>query len=174
MRVFVYGFGQYRNFKDNITQHVVRKLPASRNLKKVVFSVRFDERQFIAALRKHRPDVVLGLGQCSTGRMLRIERRAINKKRNTKNEKPHAITRGGSKWLSTSLKLEKSSWDKQAKMSYDAGDYVCNFSMYVILDYLRRHSPKACFGFIHIPHDYDPKRAAKFVEKILNGRDARS
>jgi pyroglutamyl-peptidase len=167
MRILVYGFGPYRRFKNNITKEIVRKLPASRNLKKIIFPVRFHKRQFINAVKRRRPDIVLGLGQCSTGRMLRIERRAINKKRNTKNEKPHAIARGGSKWLPTSLKLEKSPWDKQAKMSYDAGDYVCNFSMYVILDYLRRCRPKTRFGFIHVPHDYDPARAEVFLARLV-------
>jgi hypothetical protein len=55
------------------------------------------------------------------------------------------------------------------KISYNAGDYVCNFSMYVILDYARRHTGEiAQLGFVHIPHRYDPKKATRFVRKVLN------
>jgi pyroglutamyl-peptidase len=166
MRILIYGFGPYRQFKRNITQHIVRNLPSPRNLKKIVFPVRFDKKQFTDAVKKHRPDLVLGLGQCSRGRLLRIERRAVNKRRNRKREKPHTITHGGVRSLKTTLNLEPAP-GKQAKLSSNAGDYVCNFSMYVILDYLRRYRPEAQFGFIHVPYDYDPKRAAKFVRKFL-------
>lgn len=169
MLVMVYGFGPYRQFENNITQQIVRKLPSSPNLQKIVFPVRFNKKQFTDAVKKHRPDLVLGLGQCSRGRLLRIERRAVNKRRNRKEEKPHSITRGGVRSLKTTLKLEQLAPGKQAKLSSNAGDYVCNFSMYVILDYLRRHTGGiARFGFVHIPHQYDPKKATQFVLKILN------
>jgi pyroglutamyl-peptidase len=167
MRVLVYGFGAYKQFKDNITRRIVRKLPPSANLKKIIFPVRFHKTQFTAAIKKHRPDVILGLGQCSTGAKLRIERRAVNRRRNNKVEKGRAIARGGPKALAATLRLDKPVLGKQAKISRDAGDYVCNFSMYVMLDYLRRRSKAARFGFVHVPCDYDRKRAVKWVTKIL-------
>lgn len=166
MLVMVYGFGPYRQFENNITQQIVRKLPSSPNLQKIVFPVRFDKKQFTDAVKKHRPDLVLGLGQCSRGRLLRIERRAVNKRRKDKKERARPILRGQPQRLATTLRLKELSL-KQTKISVDAGDYVCNFSMYVILDYLRRYQPDARFGFIHVPHDYDPKRAVKFVRKVL-------
>jgi pyrrolidone-carboxylate peptidase len=169
MLVMVYGFGPYRQFENNITQQIVRKLPSSPNLQKIVFPVRFDKKQFTDAVKKHRPDFVLGLGQSSRGRLLRIERRAVNKRRDDKKQKLRPIVRGGPKWLQTHLRQEKSALGRQAKLSSDAGDYVCNFSMYVILDYLRRHTGGiAQFGFVHIPHRYDPKKATRFVRKVLN------
>src|SRR5712692_3151794 len=134
MRVMVYGFGPYRQFEDNITQQIVRKLPASRNLKKIVFPVRFDKKQFTDTLKKHRPDLVLGLGQCSRGRLLRIERRAANRRRNDRKEKARPIVRGQPQRLATTMRLNELGL-KQTKISVNAGDYVCNFSMYVILDY---------------------------------------
>lgn len=167
MRVLVYGFEPYRQFQKNITQQIVGKLPASRTLKKVIFRVRFDKKQFTDAVKKHRPDIVFGLGQCSRGRLLRIERRAVNKRRNHKKEKPRSILRAGPKSIPITLRLEKSAIGERAKISYDAGDYVCNFSMYVILDYLRRHRQDARFGFVHVPHTYDPKRAVKCVGNVL-------
>jgi pyroglutamyl-peptidase len=166
MRLLIYGFGPYRQFENNITQQIVRKLPSSPNLQKIVFPVRFEKKQFTDAVKKHRPDFVLGLGQCSRGRLLRIERRAVNRRRNDRKEKARPIVRGQPQWLATTLRLNEMGL-KQTKISVDAGDYVCNFSMYVILDYLRRYRPDVHFGFVHVPHNYDRKRAVKSVTEVL-------
>ena len=167
MRILIYGFGAYRQFKQNITQQVLGKLRRSAGLKKIVFPVRFDRRQFTSAVKQYRPDVVLGLGQCSRGRLMRIERRAINRKRNNGKGRARPIVRGGPRRLPTTLKLETLGLGKSAKVSRDAGDYVCNFSMYIMLNYLRRCRPDARFGFIHIPRDFNPERVVRFVRRIL-------
>ena len=136
MRILIYGFGPYKQFQENITQRVLGKLPARSGVRQLVFPVRFDKKQFASAVERFRPDIILGLGQCSNGRLLRIEQRAVNRKRNDRKERARPIVLGGPKWLPTTLRLEKLALGKQAKISRDAGDYVCNFSMYVILAYL--------------------------------------
>jgi pyroglutamyl-peptidase len=167
MRVLVYGFGPYKEFKSNITQKIVRKLPRSADLKKIVFPVRFDRAQFVNAIEKHRPDVILGLGQCGSGKRLRIERCAVNRRRDTKEEKSRPIRRGGPRSLAPTLSLEEMTSAGRAVTSSNAGDYVCNFSMYIMLDYLKRRRRKARFGFVHIPHDCDRARAERFVRKLI-------
>ena len=162
MRLLIYGFGPYKEFKENITEKILRRLPARSGVKTVVFPVRFQKRQLIEALKKYKPDAVLGLGQSSGSKRLKIERRAVNRRRKNQSEKPSPIAPGRFKWLSTTLKLKG---DSQARISYDAGDYVCNYSMYVILDYLKRHRLPTRFGFVHIPHDYNPARAQRFLLK---------
>lgn len=164
MRILVYGFGPYRQFRDNVTRHVLRALPSRRSLKKIVFAVRFDRGQFTAAVEQHQPDVVLGLGQCSRGRLLRVEARAVNARRSHKEEKPQPIVGNGAAHLPTSLPIKIG---RSARRSRCAGDYVCNFSMYVMLDYLKRKGLAARYGFVHIPHDYDPKKAARLVNEML-------
>jgi len=62
--------------------------------------------------------------------------------------------------LASNLKLDR---DRQARFSTDAGDYVCNYSMYVILDYVKRHHLPTRFGFVHIPHDYNLAKAKRFL-----------
>ena len=165
MRVFVYGFGPYKQFRSNITQKIIGKLPRSADLKRIVFPVRFNKSQFTNAIAKHRPDMILGLGQCSSGTKLRIERRAINLRRNNK-QKGRAIVRGGAKFLRTTLKIR--GFGKHAKPSLSAGDYVCNYSMYVMLDYLKRGAKKTRYGFIHIPHDYPFNRAFRLVRRAVH------
>jgi pyroglutamyl-peptidase len=165
MRILIYGFGPYRRFRDNVTEKIIRRLPRRRQLRKIIFPVRFHRRQFIDAVGKHEPEVILGLGQCSRGRRLRIERRAVNKRRNDKREKPKPIVRGGPRRLPTHLKLNIGS---AARISRNAGDYVCNYSMYVILDYLKRRRAPVRFGFVHIPHDFDSGRASLILARAID------
>jgi pyrrolidone-carboxylate peptidase len=164
MRFLLYGFGPYRQFQNNISAEIVRKFPKRPWIKKAVFPVRFDRSQFINTIRDGRPEIILGLGQCSRGRLLRIERTAVNRRRNSKKEKPRPITAAGAKKLSVNLKLDLGS---QARSSRDAGNYVCNYSMYVILDYLQRHRLSTRLAFVHIPHNYHPNKALRVLQKAF-------
>ena len=170
-RILVYGFGAYRNFKENVTEKIVRRLPRRRQLSKIIFPVRFHRAQFVDAVRKHNPEVILGLGQCSRGRRLRIERRAVNKRRDDKQKRAKPIVRGGPRQLPSNLALRIG---PQARLSRDAGDYVCNYSMYVILDYLKRRRMPARYGFVHVPHDYDLRKALRILVKAIDKIEAAS
>lgn len=171
MRMLIYGFGVYRDFKENVTETILRRLPARRRLGKIIFPVRFHRRQFIEAVKKHEPDVILGLGQCSRGRKLRIERKAVNQWRNDKRERAWPILRDGPRDIASSLKLNIGS---QARFSRNAGDYVCNYSMYVVLEYLQRRRLSTRYGFIHVPHDYDPESARRILLKAIDRIEAAS
>ncbi|HEY2918022.1 MAG TPA: hypothetical protein VGK77_03395 [Candidatus Binatia bacterium] len=163
MRVLVYGFGPYRQFRDNITAKILKILPESDALKKIVFPVRFDEKQFVRALKRHRPDIVLGLGQ-SSRRNMEVEARAVNRKRAQTSDRPKRISAKGPKWLPTTLEIKAG---RQAGKSTSAGDYVCNYSMYVMLDHIARKNLKIPFAFVHIPHDCDWRKASRFVQRVL-------
>jgi pyroglutamyl-peptidase len=163
MRVLVYGFGPYRQFRDNITAKIIKRLPVSSDLRKSIFPVRFDPKQFVGALRRHRPDVVLGLGQ-SSRREIEIEMRAANRKRVMERGQAKRISMTGPKWLRTTLEIKTG---QQAGKSTNAGDYVCNYSMYLMLAHIGRAKMNTVFGFVHIPHDYDRRKASRFVQRIL-------
>lgn len=164
MRILIYGFGPYLGYRHNVTQKIIRQFPRQRGIKKLVFPVVFHRGQFIRALREIKPDLILGLGQCSGGRVLRIEQRAVNRKRKNRNAKPFPILRSGRRNMMTTLPLNLG---KVARRSADAGEYVCNFSMYVILDYLQRHQLKTRYGFIHVPHNYDVSKALRFLTQTI-------
>jgi pyrrolidone-carboxylate peptidase len=161
--ILVYGFGPYRQFKQNITARIVTCLPRRAWLKKIVFPVRFHRRQFVEALDRFKPDVVLGLGQ-SSRRKIEVESRAVNRKRVGRRAKLRPIMSRGERFLKTTLEPKLG---RQARRSANAGDYVCNFSMYVMLDHILRNRAKIPYGFIHIPHDYDPVKARRLVERAL-------
>ena len=164
MRVLIYGFGPYRQFQQNITEKILRRLPKQKQLTKIVFPVKFHKRQFIDAIKQFTPDVILGLRQCSGGRRLRIEKSAINKRRASPSAAAKPIVRGGARALPTNLKL---SFGRAAERSRSAGDYVCNYSMYIMLDFLKRRRLSTPYAFIHIPHDYDKKKALRLLLKTL-------
>ncbi len=160
----IYGFGSYGRFRDNITERIIKSLPSQPGLKKTVFPVRFHRGQFIDLLKRFKPDIVLGLGQ-SSRRRIDVEAQALNRRRARRPDKPQPISSGGPKRLKTTLQLHLG---KQVRKSASAGDYVCNFSMYVILDHIRRNRIDIPYGFVHIPHNYDPKKATEMVKKILH------
>ncbi|MDH3442565.1 MAG: hypothetical protein OEN50_01455, partial [Deltaproteobacteria bacterium] len=80
MRIIIYGFGPYRHYRENVSEKILRTWPRRPGLKKIVFPVRFHRSQFTKAVKAFRPDAVLGLGQCSRGRVLRTETTAINRR----------------------------------------------------------------------------------------------
>ena len=171
-RILIYGFGPYRQFQDNITARILRRLPSAKTIRKIVFPVRFSRKQFIRAVDEFEPDVILGTGQCSSGIQLRIECRALNKRRSRKTDPTRAISISGAEILRTNLDYDLG---RSAKKSTNAGNYVCNFSMYVILEFLDRERRGTRFGFVHVPYTYDEEKAVRLltrvVEKFQNSSD---
>ena len=163
MRVLVYGFGAYRQFRDNITARIIESLPKTPRLVTEIFAVRFQRRQFIAALYRHRPDVVLGLGQ-SSRKKVDVETRARNCRRADMTDKLRPIFKDRPKSLPMTLKIRAG---RSLRRSNDAGDYVCNYSMYVLLDAIAREPRKVRFGFIHIPHNWELDKAVQLVQRVL-------
>ena len=163
MRILVYGFGPYREFPNNITETIINALPSVAGLTTAVFPVRFNRRQFIDVLERHKPDHVIGLGQCRRGRT-EIESRAINHKRAGKMGPVKLIRQSGAEFLPTTLDIKLG---PQVGRSDNAGDYVCNYSMYVMLDYISRIAGEVKFMFLHIPHDADPRNATALVARAI-------
>lgn len=157
-KILVYGFGPYDGYKKNITEEVIRKLRKRKDLVKVVFPVKFEKKMFLDKIRKSKPDVILGLGQCRAGSKIRIERKAVNKKKVSKKGKTTPIYKNKPARMLATLKIKR---DKDSRISYDAGKHVCNFSMYVILNYCREKDIRC--AFLHIPYDYDVRKAVKFI-----------
>jgi pyrrolidone-carboxylate peptidase len=50
-------------------------------------------------------------------------------------------------------------------VTYDAGTYVCNFSMYIACEYANKSG--ALFAFLHFPLEINPKRGVSFLRKVL-------
>jgi len=163
MRVLVYGFGPYRQFRDNITARIIESLPKSADLVTQIFPVRFQRRQFIVALNRYRPDIILGLGQ-SSRKQIDVETRARNRRRASKTAELRPIFKDRAISLPMTWQVRIG---RSVGSSTDAGDYVCNYSMYVLLDAIAREGRAVRFGFIHIPHDWDLDKAGQVVRRVL-------
>jgi hypothetical protein len=50
---------------------------------------------------------------------------------------------------------------------FNRRDYVCNYSMFVLLEEIDRRQLRTSFGFIHIPYDFDHRKACRIVDRIL-------
>ena len=164
MRILVYGFGPYRQYRDNITARIIRALPKQPGVTKIVLPVRFQRRQFVNLLNRHKPEIILGLGQ-SSRRRIDLERRAKNRRRARETATPKPIFERRPRFLSTTLFTQRI---RSVGQSDDAGDYVCNYSMYVLLDEINRKDSKTRLGFMHIPHDYADGKALTIVQEIID------
>ncbi|MGV8161810.1 MAG: hypothetical protein ACP5N2_00580 [Candidatus Nanoarchaeia archaeon] len=164
MKLLLYGFGPYLSHKDNVTMHVLKKLKVEKNIicKKVIFDVKYDKKMFLSEIKKFNPDVIIGLGQCARGKKIRIERRAVNIK-GTK-QKVKSIYKNKPRFIFASIKLKM---NKISRLVYNKSDgYVCNYSMYAILDYCSGLEIK--YAFIHIPKKFDVASATKFLNQKIN------
>ena len=163
VRVLLYGFGPYRKFTENITAKIIDSLAPRPGLRKLVYPVRFQRKQFVDALRSPMPLMVVGLGQSSRPG-IEVETRAINRRRANKTSAPRPITAGGEAWVPATMPLHVT---RPAAKSINAGDYVCNYSMYVMLEEIERQDDHGRFAFVHIPFDHDLTAACRYVERVV-------
>ena len=159
--ILLFGFGPYDNHETNISGDLVRGMQLPRGVQRRVFDVCFDRAMFIEAIDRHDPEIIIGLGQSARSRKIRIERKALNLM-GERGEKKRPISRHGPDHLFMSLEIPH---DDRARLSYDAGSYVCNFSMYVIAEDCR-DSGRRC-GFVHLPNRLSLRQAGIFVSKLL-------
>lgn len=159
--VLLYGFGPYDNHETNISGELVKGMQLPQGVQRRVFDVCFDRSMFIDALDACDPDVVIGLGQSARSRKIRIERKAVNLM-GERGENKRPINTQGPDHLFMSLDVPH---DDRVRLSYDAGTYVCNFSMYVIAEYCL-DSGRRC-GFLHLPRRLSLSQAGVFVGTLV-------
>lgn len=158
MKILLYGFKPYGKYRTNISEEIIKKIPPRKNLKKLIFPVVFEKNIYLKAVEDFTPDLILGLGQYPRGKKMRIERKAINLK-GTKIKGYQVIEENGPKLRLVNWKLKK---ERNLWFSYNAGKFVCNFSMYVFSELARKN--KAKFAFLHVPKDFKIDLAVKLVE----------
>lgn len=161
VKILLYGFKRYGKNKINISEEIIKKIPSRKNLKKLIFPVVFERNIFLKAVEDFKPDLILGLGQYPRGKKIRIERKAINLK-GTKIKGYQLIAKNGPKFRSVNWRFKK---DRNSRLSYNAGKFVCNFSMYVLLGWLRKNQTK--FAFLHVPKDFKVDLAVRFLSKEI-------
>ena len=105
MKILVHGFGPYQKWRDNITVKVLGHLKDRKNLATKIFDVAFDSEMFLREIRENAPDVVIGMGQHPRARKIRIERTAVNRRRNSRDDVAEKIDPDGPDKLHVCLKI---------------------------------------------------------------------
>jgi pyrrolidone-carboxylate peptidase len=162
MNSLVYGFEPFLQHTRNVTADIVRALPGHRSLHAEVLPVRFDATMFRRLLRTHRPGIVIGLGMHPRARKLRVERCARNARAQPGQAVRQIQPQGPEKRFLSLLPPRC----PRSTRTYDAGSYVCNFSMWIVDEYARRHGLRS--AFIHVPRDYPVDDGRDYVLSLLD------
>lgn len=157
----IYGFGPYDGFEENLSEAVVSALKVRRGLITKVFDTRFDRSMLLRPLKDYSPKVIIGLGQHPRARKLRLERKAVNRWAKRDGVLKPILGSGPDSYYAN-FKLPHT---RHTTRTYDAGTYVCNFSMYVYLDYCKNTETK--FAYIHIPRSFAVSRVVRYLENAL-------
>jgi len=165
VKILIYGFGPYRTFSDNITEKIIRALPKHKNVSVHVFDVTFDREMFLKIFKRIQPDIIIGMGQHPKARKIRIERKARNEW-SEKKSKGKRIDRSHPEHLYSTLSIAiPRSHLKEVTVTYDAGNYVCNFSMFTALT--APEEVRVPYTFLHIPKDYPVHKGVGFLTQLI-------
>lgn len=160
-KILIYAFEPFGKYRSNTSARVLAALPDHSDWYKAVLPVRFEAPIFLDFAQSVDADYILGLGQCPRGKLIRIERKAFNWMGDRSSDLNQAIDDGPDS-ISCNWRIPVTS---QRRDSYDAGRYVCNYSMYVLNRYAQAHGKK--YAFLHIPKDYSVTGAARQIQTIL-------
>ena len=168
MKILVTGFEPFGGETENPSAQVARGLPASLAGAEIVTAIlpvtcRGALETVTEAIRHHRPDAVLSLGQAGGRAAVSIERIAINvddfsiPDNEGAQPKDQAIVPGGPAAYWSTLPIRAMEAAVRAagvpcQISNTAGTYVCNHVMYGVAHLLGREFPGTVSGFLHIPY----------------------
>ena len=155
-KILLYAFSSWGKNNINLSAAVLQELDFP--IDKMVLQVRFDQQPFLDMLA-HDYTHIIGLGQYPRGNLIRIEQVAHNVY-GTKSKGFQVIDPGPAK-LFVDLDLQPT---KDSYLTYDAGKYVCNYSMYTIL---RNKQQRQKYAFLHIPKKVELHQAVECVSEIL-------
>jgi len=166
-KILIYGFKPYKKYKKNISEEIVRKLKIKDRfrVKKVILPIEFRKDYILKEIRKYKPDFIIGLGQKGRGKLFEMERKAKNIFRKEKTKVKKIINPKGPREYFLNLKLKEKI--PEVRYDYHSSDYLCNFSQYIIMDFINKRRLKTKFAFFHIPKDYPLKKGLKTLKKII-------
>ncbi|MEM2207753.1 MAG: pyroglutamyl-peptidase I [Sulfolobales archaeon] len=171
MKALITGFEPYGKYGENPSEVVARTLPevASRELPGVELvtavlpvSFRRAKERLLGLLRVEKPDIYIGIGLRPGATHIAVERVAVNladaRTPDSDSEQPidePIDPSGPTAYFSTlpvkAIVKELRSEGIPATVSNSAGTFLCNYVMYLGLNYSFSHGHPLKSGFIHIP-----------------------
>lgn len=173
MKILISGFEPFGSSPINPTQELLEQI-AIENLGKecadvelhtILLPVRYDEcaAKLLAETERLKPDAVIACGLAAGRTAVTPERIAINVKdtesyadNGGRSPRDEPVREGGPDGLFATLPFRKIEEELRAagipsSVSNTAGAYICNNTMYALLDYLREKGLSTPAGFIHFP-----------------------
>ena len=171
MKILISGFEPFGGDAVNPTGELMEALAQGvvegAKLKTVLLPVHFDEcaNLLIAEMEAYGPDVVIACGLAKGRTAVTPERIAVNVKdippgsyADNQGQRPvdEPITEGSPDGLFSTLPIRAmvnnmTAAGIPAAVSNTAGTYICNNTMYRVLDYIRLQQLPIRAGFVHFP-----------------------
>ncbi|MCM3174328.1 MULTISPECIES: pyroglutamyl-peptidase I [unclassified Paenibacillus] len=171
LKILISGFEPFGGDAVNPTSELMEALTQEKVegavLKTVLLPVHFDECAdlLIAEMQAYKPDVVIACGLAKGRTAITPERIAVNVKdippssyADNQGQRPvdELIREGSPDGLFSTLPIRSMVNDLTAAgipaaVSNTAGTYICNNTMYRVLDWIRLEQLPICAGFVHFP-----------------------
>lgn len=171
LKVLVAGFGPFpgaaKNPSGQLALTVAHSRRAASSGAKIIGAVIPTIYQEVFSTLSHvlkaeKPDAVLMFGLAGSTPFLRIETRAANVASSiypdTAGEKPahHSLAAGSPQFLNARAPVHRllaaaRGAGVKAKLSVDAGGYICNAAFFLALDAAQRMGMPSLVAFVHIP-----------------------
>jgi pyrrolidone-carboxylate peptidase len=198
-KTLVTAFGNFLYNNTNSTQEFLKEIPKNKNVIKHVFHVGYFKNDFIRPIKKYKPEKIIFMGMNGNIKSPRFETIAKNEMLTLKNPLYRSVGTIYIYWLKWNdknlrirkpinrdilttipiskhkpkqIKLKTKPSDfKEIDISKDAGNYVCNYSMWIVENYLRENRIKADFYFIHLPPKLTKSQKRTLLNFIQNRQD---
>jgi pyroglutamyl-peptidase len=172
LKILISGFEPFGGSTVNPTEKLVQSIAgetfAGVELKTVLLPVYFDDcvNLLLQEMEQFRPDAVISCGLAGGRTGITPERIAVNLKDiapdapypDNKGARPQdmPINPDGPDGLFTKLPIRRMAGRLKeegipASISYTAGTFICNNTMYGVLDYIRQNDLSTIAGFVHFP-----------------------
>lgn len=162
-KVLIYGFRPFKKYKTNISAEIIKRIKG-REITKLILPIVYKKKYIINKVRKSKPDIIIGLGQTVGEKFLTIETKAKNIYEKERPEIKKIIDPRGPKEIFLNWRPKA---PKGVRISRDSGEYLCNFTMYCLMSYIKKNNLKTKFTFIHIPRGYNLQKAVKVIQEII-------
>lgn len=181
MKILVTGFEKFHTFDQNPTEIAVNMLEGS-NLIKEILPVDIQQIPKIVPelLLKHKPDIAIFCGMAYSRPFISLEKVAVNiikdsiRKDNAGRDLsiPDSIVKDG-ETLYNSLPLSElnaylKSKNIKTEVSFDAGTYVCNQTLYIAFNCIKENKLNTKCTFVHFPPTNQLLKSSNYSQEYIN------
>lgn len=162
MKIVVTAFSPFGGYEENSSLEVLKRIDST-NIQKEILEVSYSKvaSKLLTILEKEKPDYLLLLGQAANRSSVTLEKVAINyintptkdndgvfylNQKIDDNEQDAYFTNFEINEIINDLSSEY-----PVTMSYTAGTYVCNYSFFTALKFVKNLHLKTKVEFIHFP-----------------------